>query len=317
MPVFSFPARRFEGVVETMKLFAPLSLFLITGVLSAADTVSLKPGATIQFSFPDLPPTLYAQAKNDPLPAKLTAQLPDNYTVEGRWPLFVFLAGGVGAKGDDASMARKIVGPGDFIAVSMPLFQRVFDPTQFLGGVAITVDDFETLRNAYHTMLGRLMQAVPGIVAERSALGGSSNGGHATALLIAGGDEFTLEHFRQFYFVDGGAQFLAPFGLNAPALGKSRLLLLRADQGHKVTFLPNLQPWDIRPSLDKIFDAVDSMARARGLDWTQVVMRGRKHSFEPEFQVVVGQWARGEKMDDVPPKPVASPSTERQPPPPK
>lgn len=273
--------------------------------------LSLKPGAKIQFTFPDLPPTLYVQARTNSAPAMLTALLPDNYTPEGHWPLFVFLAGGIGSRGDDASMARKLIGPRDFIAVSMPLFQRVFDPKQFLGGVAITVDDFETLRGAYRTMLGKLMKAVPGIVTERSTLGGSSNGGHATALLIAGGDEFTLEHFRQFYFVDGGAQFLAPFGLNAPALEKCRLLLLRADQGHQVSFRPDLPSWDIRPSLDKIFDAVDSMARARGLDWTQVVMRGRKHSFEPEFHVVVGQWARGEKMDEVPPKPLTPPSAQR------
>jgi hypothetical protein len=267
--------------------------------------VSLKPGAKIQFTFPDLPPTLYAQARTNSAPAMLTALLPDNYAPEGCWPLFVFLAGGIGSKGDDASFARKLIGPRDFIAVSMPLFQRVFDPKQFLGGVAITVDDFETLRSAYRTMLGKLMKAVPGSVAERSALGGSSNGAHATALLIAGGDEFTLEHFRQFYFVDGGAQFLAPFGFNALVPEKHRLLLLRADQPHPVAFRPGQPPWNVRESLDKIFDAVTDSARARGLDWTQVVMRGRKHGFEPEFHVVVGQWVRGEKMDEVPPKTVA------------
>jgi hypothetical protein len=294
-----------------LNLVLTVTAFLSSLAFAQDTAVSLKPGAVIQFTFPDLPATLYAQARNDPVPAKLTARLPDNYTPEGRWPLFVHLGGGVGGKGDDASTARKIVGPRDFIAVSMPLFQRVFDPKEFLGGVAIAVDDFETLRRAYRTMLGRLMQAVPGIVAERSTLGGSSNGGHATALLIAGRDEFTLEHFRQFYFVDGGAQFLAPFGLDAPTLEKCRLLLLRADQGHQVTFRPGLSSWNIRPALDKIFDAVDSMARARGLDWTQVVMRGRRHSFEPEFQVVVGQWARGEKLDDVPPKPVAPASAHR------
>jgi hypothetical protein len=282
---------------RTIFLFFVLGVFRVT-----AAEVNLKPGAVIQLSFPELPPTLCAQARTNPAPAMLTAQLPDNYTTNGRWPLFVFLAGGIGAKGDSAFHARKIIGPRDFIAVSMPLFQRAFNPQEFLGGVAICVDDFETLRNAYRTMLGKLMQTVPGIVAERSTLGGSSNGGHATALLIAGQDEFTLKHFRQFYFVDGGAQFLAPFGLNAPALAKCRLLLLRADQGHQVSFPGGATSWDVRPSLDKIFDAVNDMARARGLDWTQVVMRGRKHGFEPEFQAVVGQWVRGEKMDDVPPK---------------
>ncbi len=280
-----------------------LALLVIAAVesldVSQAAAEDHGPNGVIQFTFPKLPPTLYAQAKNEPVPAMLTAQLPDNYSREGRWPLFVFLGGGVGARGDDAGMARRIIGPRGFIAVSLPLFQRVFDPRESLGGVAISVDDFETLRNAYRTMLGRLMEEVPGIVAERSTLGGSSNGAHATALLVAGRDEFTLEHFRQFYFVDGGAQFLAPFGLGAPGLGRCRLLLLRADQGHRVTFGPGLPPWDVRPALDKIFDAVTAMARARGLDWTEVVMRGRPHGFEPEFHVVVGQWARGEEMDEV------------------
>jgi len=282
-----------------------VTALLSSSVFAQDAAVSLKPGAKIQFIFPDLPPPLYAQARTNSAPAMLTALLPDNYAPEERWPLFVFLGGGVGSKGDDASFAPKLVGPRDFIAVSMPLFQRVFDPKQYLGGVAITVDDFETLRAAYRTMLGKLMKAVPGIVAERSTLGGSSNGGHATALLIAGGDEFTLEHFRQFYFVDGGAQFLAPFGFNALVPDKYRLLLLRADQPHPVAFRPGQPPWNARESLGKIFDAVTDSAKTRGLDWTQVVMRGRKHSFEPEFHVVVGQWARGEKMDEVPPKAVA------------
>lgn len=83
------------------------------------------------------------------------------------------------------------------ISVSLPLFQRVFDPKEQAAGMAISVDDFETLRCAYRVMLSRLMQTVPGIVPERSALGGFSNGGHATALLLAGKDEFTLENFRQ------------------------------------------------------------------------------------------------------------------------
>jgi hypothetical protein len=202
--------------------FITAAALLSSPAFSQDAAVSLQPGSKIQFTFPDLPPTLYAQARTNPTPAMLTALLPENYTPEGRWPLFVFLGGGIGSKGDDASFARKLIGPRDFIAVSLPLFQRVFNPKEQANGIAMGVDDFETLRTAYRTMLGKLMKAVPGIVAERSTLGGSSNGAHATALLIAGKDEFTLEHFRQFYFVDGGAMFLAPFGFVAPALEKCR-----------------------------------------------------------------------------------------------
>lgn len=263
----------------------------------------LKPGQMITLTFPELPPTLVAQAKGEAAPAMLTARLPDNYTPEGRWPLFVFVAGGVGSKGDNVGNAREVIGPRDFIVVSLPLFQRAYNPKEQPGsGMAITVDDFEVLRGAYRVMLGRLMQTVTNTASERSTLGGFSNGAHATALLIAGGDEFTLEHFRQFIFVDGGAQFLAPFGLASPELMRCRLLLLRGDQREMKAMRQGLPPVDARVFLDKIFDAVDGMARARGLDWTQVVMRGRGHGFEPEFRKVVGQWARGEKMDEVPPK---------------
>ena len=274
--------------------------FLLSLQALAAE-VYLRPGAVIQMSFPELPPTLYAQVKGEPGAAMLTARLPDNYSTNGQWPLFVFLAGGVGAKGDAVGPARAIVGPRDFIVVALPLFQRVIDAKESAGGMGLGVDDFEILRHAYRTMLGRLMQAVPGIVAERSTLGGFSNGAHATALLVSGKDEFTLEHFCQFVFVEGGLPFLAPFGLTSPALAGCRLLALRADQPHLVYGREGQPPWNARPSLDKVFDAVGEMARARRLDWTEVVMRGRTHSFPPEFQSVVGQWVRGEKMSEVAP----------------
>lgn len=286
---------------NTIVCVAVLLRFSLTAF---GDETELKPGAVIRLSFPELPPTLVAQAKNEPGVAMLTARLPDNYSTNGSWPLFVFIAGGVGTKGDNVGPARTIVGPRDYVVVAMPLFQRVFDTNEVAGGIGIGVDDFETLRSAYRTMLGKLIQTVPGIVAERSTLGGFSNGAHATGLLVAGRDEFTMEHFRQFVFVEGGVPFLASFGLGSSALHKCRMLVLRADQPH-FTGGKGGQSWNIRPSLDKVIDGVGDMARARGLDWTEVVMRGRKHSFPPEFQEVVGEWVRGEKMNEVPPQAVA------------
>ena len=262
--------------------------------------VELKPGAVIRLSFPELPPTLVSQATHEPAPALLTARLPDNYTTEGQWPLFVFIAGGVGAKGDNVGPSRTIVGPRDFVVVALPLFQRAFDTNEVAGGIGMGIDDFETLSSAYRTMLGKLLQTVPGIVTERSTLGGFSNGAHATALLVAGRDEFTMEHFRQFVLVEGGVQFLAPFGLTSPKLRNCRFLALRADQPLLIGGGAG-GTWNVRPSLDKIFDGVSEMARARGLDWTDVVMRGQKHSFPPEYQPMVGQWIRGETLTVVPP----------------
>src|ERR1051325_8399651 len=118
------------------------------------------------------------------------------------------------------------VGSNDFVCVNLPLFKRAYDTN---NGPIITVDDLETISGAYRTMLGKLRQIVPNVQVERSALGGFSNGAHAVALLLAGGDEFILGHFRAFYLVEGGSA-LAANALGRPALKSCRFLIMRGDQ---------------------------------------------------------------------------------------
>lgn len=190
---------------------------------------ALEPNATLQFEFPELGDTLATKASGEAIPAKLTAQLPENYTRDGRFPVFIFLHGGAGGRGDAAGGARGVVGPRDFIAASLPLFKRDLNKQEPYGGLMIAPDDFETISRSYRVMLQKLFDVVPNVDPERSALGGFSNGGHTTAVLLAGQDEFTLRHFRAFYFVDGGFGPLAANVLQKPALQPCRFLLLRGD----------------------------------------------------------------------------------------
>ncbi len=62
----------------------------------------------------------------------------------------------------------------------------------------VSMDDFDTISQAYRAMFTKLFEAVPNLKPERSALGGFSNGGHTTGVLLAGQDEFILDHFRLF-----------------------------------------------------------------------------------------------------------------------
>ena len=66
------------GKMGRGRLFAA-GLVLVAAFAQADGT--LKPGQVITLTFPELQPTLVAQAKGSAAPAMLTARLPDNYTL--------------------------------------------------------------------------------------------------------------------------------------------------------------------------------------------------------------------------------------------
>jgi hypothetical protein len=71
------------------------------------------------------------------------------------------------------------------------------------------MDDFETIRRAYRSMLQHPLNEVPNTRPYRSALGSISNGGHTDALLLAGVDAFTMDHYRSFFFAEGASRLAA------------------------------------------------------------------------------------------------------------
>jgi hypothetical protein len=240
--------------------------------------VKIEANATLRFEFPELPQTLAKQT------ARLTARLPANYSPKGKFPLFVFINGGDGGPGDSLPIDRGVVGSNNFICVNLPIFKRVYDKER---GRLISVDDLNTLSRAYHVMLQKLLDAVSNITPERSALGGFSNGAHAIALLVAGQDDFILQRFQAFYFVEGGAP-LAVNTLGRRSLRGYRFLLMRGDYLER-------QPV---PGWDHLFRAVEFFARDNQLDFTSIVMRDTEHAFPRRYQALLGLWVRGEKLPD-------------------
>jgi len=258
--------------------------FIVTACARASETVKLEPNATLHFEFPDLPATLAMMDGGKNQPAQLTAQLPENYSRDGRFPLCIYLDGGDGGPGDKQDIARKIVGPRDFICVNLPLFKRTYTTNDLL----VSLDDFETVSRAYRVMLQKLLAAVPNITPERSVCGGFSNGAHTTALLVAGQDEFILHHFQGFYIVEGGA-FLAENTLQKSSLKHFRFLFLHGDYAGSV---PGAEPQGFL----LLGRAVEHYAKTQNLDFTSVIMRNTGHDFPPEYMALAGRWIRGEKL---------------------
>jgi len=262
----------------------------------AAGAAKLAPNAKLSFEFSDLPQTYYGQSTGEKLPAKLTAQLPENYNPRGKFPLFVFLEGGVGGRGD-ATTARTLAGPRDFITVSMPLFREEGSPNSItvLGipintGGMITANDSPVLSRAYRKMLEKLLQAIPNVTPERSIFGGFSNGAHATGALLAARDPFILEHFTSFCLFEGGmALAMDSSALDNPTLKTCRYILFMGDtdQDPKLRFQRHVFAM---PMIHKI----QQRAAARKIDFTLVVMNGYGNAMPPEYQKVLSQWVRGE-----------------------
>jgi hypothetical protein len=261
---------------RTIELLAVALAF--TGSASALDDVKLQPNQVLRFEFPDLPDTLATMESGRRAPARLTAQLPDNYSPDGVFPIFVFLSGGAGGRGDTLFLDRgKTIGSRDFIMVNLPLFKRAYQPENNPG---ITIDDFEVVSRCYRTMLGRLFDAVTNTTAERSAFGGFSNGAHAAALLVAGQDDFILRHFRAFYFVEGGYSLVVN-ALGKPALKSRRFLWMRGAHHNPA-----------KDGYARVLVAIEQIAEEANLNFTSVVMLDTGHAFPPKHQEMLGQWVR-------------------------
>ncbi len=258
----------------------------VTACACGAEAVKLESNAILRFEFPDLPDTLATMATSNKQPAQLTAQLPENYSSNAKFPICVYLDGGDDGRGGKQSIARRIVGPRDFICVTLPLFKLTND------GVVVAMEDFQTVSRAYRSMLQKVFDTVPNISSARSAIGGFSNGAHTIGVLLTGHDEFILSHFNAFYFVDGGFGPLAANVLGKPALKRCRILLLRGDKPDD----DEVESKAEREHNTHLALALEFSAKTHHLDFTSMNMLGFGHGFPPKFIALTGQWIRGEKL---------------------
>jgi hypothetical protein len=283
-------------------LLASLAFILITVCSKAGNAAELKPNAVIALEFPELPPTYFAQKTHNNEPPRLSAQLPEDYTADRKFPLFVFLDGGNGGAGGDASFARRVVGPRGFIAVNLPLFKEPKAAAPTIPGLNRSLGDLvhpgdaAVLASSYRVMLEKLAQAVPNIATEGSTLGGFSNGAHATSVLAAARDEFLLQHFTSFVLLEGGIGLaLNPTALSDPAMKGHRFLVLFGDHDKN----PETQAQREKFSAP-ILALIEQQAKAAQLDLTSIIMTGYGHEQPPEYLKLIGAWTRGEKLPELP-----------------
>jgi predicted esterase len=282
-------------------LFLFITLLLASLAALRADPVKLEPNAQVTLEFPELPVTYFEQKTGTKTTPILSAQLPENFTADKTFPLFVYINGGNGGTGGNASFARRIIGPRDFIAVNLPLFKEANAKPPTVAGLPINLGDLvnsndaAVLGSSYRVMLEKLAQTIPNIAVEHSTLGGFSNGAHATSVLIAAKDEFILSHFSAFVLLEGGIGLvLKPDALQEAALKGHRILMLFGDQDKDPT-----QQAQRTLFVGPLTGALERQAKTAQLDFTHLTMHGHGHEEPPEYLKLIGAWARGEALPEV------------------
>jgi hypothetical protein len=243
-----------------------------------------KPGEIIKLTFPDLPRTLRA-ANSPDLPAAptISVRLPDNYTKDKAFPLFVFLHGGQGSTGSEVDLPMQVVGKNDYVVATFPLFKKEINRDEQWGGVGIDFLDLSTLAGAYKAFLARINEAVPNLDPKTSVLGGYSNGGNALAMLLSVLDPTTLKHFSRFFFIDSGVDWTGY--QRYKSLGEYDILFVVGKGGE------DGDAWYRPPMLSRI-NYYSEVAKRYGVKrWQFVTVDGASHGDLDKFFPEVAKWA--------------------------
>ena len=240
------------------RLHLVVALVFFVSVASRAEDTNFAPNALLRFEFPQASATS----------ATLMAQLPANYHAAKKYPMVVYLTAGT----KPLELARAAAGSRDFITVNLSLPPASLTP--------------ESVGDLYRTMLEKLFLAVTNIATKGDAMGGFAQGADVVAALLASRNEFVLEHFNTFFFVEGGADGLSASLYSTNPFSKPvRVLALRGDVNDSAT---------ARQALEKLSDEKNATNATPGLSLSSVLLRGYDGREElPKYLSPIGQWIRG------------------------
>ncbi len=265
-----------------------LAALLLTplAALHAADskpTPDLKPGTMIILKFPELPQTLYAMQSGKEAMTQAYLALPENYSPERKFPLFVFLYGGHGGPGAGPGRGHQIMEKKDCIFVNLPLFKKKINPDGPFKGMLITTEqDGETICQAYTAMLKKIYRTIPNIDTEHNIIGGMSNGAHSIVAMFEKGDAYLMGLFQNLILVEGGFYSIKTY---ARYQGKG-ILYLYGDYAGQNDWLGK----KMREDLPKIVKKLDDAITANQLNATGIVMKDTGHDMPTKFNADVKAW---------------------------
>ena len=265
----------------TALLLAPLAA--LHGADAPEPAPNLKPGMRMILKFPELPRTLYAMQSEQEATTQAYLALPENYSPERKFPLFVFLYGGHGGPAAGPGRGQQIMENKDCIFVNLPLFKKKIDPDGPFKGLLITTDqDGEVICRAYAAMLKKIYATIPNIDTAHNIIGGMSNGAHSIVAMFEKGDAYLMGKFQNLILVEGGYYSIKTFDRYR---GKG-ILYLYGDYAGQNDWLGKKMREDLPKAVKKLEDAI----AANQLNATGLVMKDTGHDMPPKFNADVKTW---------------------------
>ncbi len=251
----------------------------------------LAPGSVIDIPFEgkDLPRTLYKMFTGGEEPTGLRVRLPDDFSLDRRFPVLVYVPGYHGGPKGNLDNAVAIAGTQGWIAASLPLFKKDLDKGEPADGVIVSFEDYAVLSRAYGILLGRLFEMIPNTDRDNSAMVGFSNGSLTIAVLVSCHDEFILSRFRNFCLVDHGMAHLTD--LHKKGARESRFLIAvgdREDYGRSL----KIRGAELRRDEWKLL----------GVNVDFRILEDTGHEFEARHMELVGRWLRREPLGELHPR---------------
>ena len=254
-----------------------LSFFTVQVSKAGVTVTPGQPDSTIVLTFKNLPPTLFNQVTESSKPAQAAVYFPENYTIEEKFPLLIWLGGGNGGPGTNLKTAKSITANKDFICVNLPLFKQTLEPvnsdsSNFWMRLYIDDENADVIWDSYKVMLKEIFQTVPNIDRKNTFIGGFSNGAHTISVLLNRKKAEINRYIRNYFLVEGGNDFNHP-----DALKKRNLLVMvggnNIERGYK-------------KKLKNIYVA----AKEKNIRAEYHVMDSTGHGFPEKFHPLVKEW---------------------------
>jgi predicted peptidase len=251
-----------------------LVLLIVSSMPLPAFAHQLTPDTTIVLHFPELPHSLYNLATGESPVTMASVYLPIDFKEDKTFPVVLWIEGGMGGPGDQINYAREKAGDEGYIIINLPLFKDSIAPlkadrSNFWSRLKLTKTDAEVTWNAYKIMLDNIFSLIPQIDKTNAFMGGFSNGGHATAILLNRPNAEILNYFNKFFFIEGGS------GLDNYKVLENRPVLYMQGSEEKEN------KWVI--SFYK--NAIKNNAAAK-----YIYMKGAGHAFPPEYHKQFREW---------------------------
>lgn len=230
---------------------------------------------TVVFPFPSLPQTLQARASDVRDTPCASLYYPRNYETNRAFPVLIHINGGKGGDGRVPHEARIVSRERDFICMNLPLFKDELEPLRPDGSnewsrLFIKDEDGDVIWAAYSVMLSNLFAAVPNTDRNNVFLGGFSNGGHVTAVLLNRRDLSVTNYATRFFFIEGGMRWTNA----APLARTARVIVLQGGKSGGREWLRRMY----------------SNAVSNGVPAEFHVMRDTDHGFGREGRRMLRTW---------------------------